>query len=389
MNSEELRRLAQDRVEQRRSLAAAEVTQDSGEGALKAALDELQVHQAELEIQNEDLRETQERLAALSERYHRLFSDAPVGYICVNRLGEITTANKAACRLLDIADPSSPGFFERAFRRSDTKGVYAMVDLARKKGRASGFEFAVPQRGASDRMLQMDAVTVGAESEVYITLTDVTEAYENRQALAKALERNLLMGRETYHRIMNNLELLVALIQLQLEQAADATAQSALESVSSRIQAIIRSQSALHGLEGQLEVDLVKHLKRFVGDLTAGVGSAHELSFESRIASLTVPNDTALHVSLIVNELVTNAVKYAYPDEGGPVKVILRRRDDVYEILVQDKGGGFEGGKDAGRSGSLGLRLVQILAEGQLGGSWAVTADNGTTHAVQFAIPKE
>ncbi len=175
----------------------------------------------------------------------------------------------------------------------------------------------------------------------------------------------------------------------QLEQAADATAQSALESVSSRIQAIIRSQSALHGLEGQLEVDLVKHLKRFVGDLTAGVGSAHELSFESRIASLTVPNDTALHVSLIVNELVTNAVKYAYPDEGGPVKVILRRRDDVYEILVQDKGGGFEGGKDAGRSGSLGLRLVQILAEGQLGGSWAVTADNGTTHAVQFAIPKE
>jgi two-component sensor histidine kinase/PAS domain-containing protein len=389
VDSKELRQQASARVHEHATLTPDQLRERGGEDALSEALNELQIHQAELEIQNEELRQTQDRLAAVSERYHKLFSDAPIGYACIDRAGMITNINRAGRVLLNIQNSGPPGFFSKAFSRDHSDEILIMLDLAQKKGRASGFEFSVSQGEGQERVLQIDAVSAGPGQDIYVTLTDVTEAHKNRESLAEALEQNRLMGRETYHRIMNSLQLLLGLIQLQLAQNEEQTAQSALESVSSRIQAIIRSQAALRGLEDQTAVDLVKHLNRFIDDLREGVASEHEISFESRLRSLSVSNNIALYVSLIVNELVTNAIKYAYPDTHGPVHVILRPRDEAYEILVQDDGVGMLEGKTAARAGSLGLQLVKTLSEGQLEGSWTVNTEHGTTHAIRFQISQE
>jgi PAS domain S-box-containing protein len=376
-------------VHEQAALTPDQLRENGGEDALAAALSELQIHQAELEIQNEHLQETQERLASLSEMYHKLFYDAPVGYVCVDETGIITNANRVAAQLLGFDRAEARGLLYECFPKDHHQTVWTMLDLVRTNGAAHGFELRVVRSKGGERVLQADAISAGASFETYVTLTDVTEAHENRTALAEALEQNRLMSRENYHRIMNNLDMLVALVQLQLAQVEHDAARGALESVSSRIEAIIRSQAALRGLEGQGQVDLVKHLDRFVKDLVAGVGSAHELTFESRVRSLAVSSDTALYVSLVVNELVTNAVKYAYPEGGGPVAVILRSRGEAYEVIVQDNGVGLPSGKASSREGSLGLQLVGTLAQGQLGGSWSVNAENGTRHVVRFAVNQE
>lgn len=198
-----------------------------------------------------------------------------------------------------------------------------------------------------------------ATSVVMETLRHALEALErSRSSYALLLD-------ETAHRTRNDLAMVVSALTLQKRAASPETA-SALEAAIARIQVISRVQAKLHGAG---EIGLVD-LPEYLGEVCDGLAQLHvgvrKIAVQCQVASLAVERSTAIAVGLIVNELVTNALKYAFPGrEDGKVEVVgALASSGRLRILVRDDGIGCSNAVSG-----LGTRIVRLLAS-QHGGSF-------------------
>ena len=190
--------------------------------------------------------------------------------------------------------------------------------------------------------------------------------------------------RELTHRVKNSLQSIAAMVMLEARTNKVVEAKVALESVSHRIDALGLLYAKLSKSDAVDAVDAATYLDELCRDLIASVrsmGSSVELTTE--IESEPLATDVAITMGLIVNELVTNALKYAFPsDTKGTIRVVLRRARGELRLTVADNGKGI----DVQRADSgLGGRLVQGFAQ-QLGGRVERESnDYGTTVRVILA----
>jgi two-component sensor histidine kinase/putative methionine-R-sulfoxide reductase with GAF domain len=191
-----------------------------------------------------------------------------------------------------------------------------------------------------------------SEAEALDTATDVT----------KARAQTDMLLRELQHRMKNNLQVILGFLSLQRRQAASDEARERIGSVMDRVLAIGLAHDQLSFREGAGSVDLRDYLKALCANIDP---RRPQVSIEVDIVPASVPLDRAVPIGLIVNELVTNAVKYAFSDEGGTITVTFRMNTVIgeAELSVRDNGRGM----GPARPGAFGLRLVDSLA-GQLGG---------------------
>ena len=182
------------------------------------------------------------------------------------------------------------------------------------------------------------------------TNTDVTESRE-------AEERQHLMTQEVSHRVKNSLALVASLLSLQSRSTRSDEARRALEDAYGRVQTIAQIHDRLWRQYDAQCVDLCGFLNELCHKLQE-TAVEHRLEFHG--TSVTVSTDRAISLGLLLNELVTNAFKYAYPEGGGgPVDVRLTRDDGWLRIEVADQGVGLPEGFDLAKpSRSLGSRLI-------------------------------
>jgi two-component sensor histidine kinase len=175
------------------------------------------------------------------------------------------------------------------------------------------------------------------------------------------LEQKDLLLKEVNHRTKNNLQLIVNLIQLQLRQMTDDTARAALQDTSRRIMSIAAVHEKLYRADQVDAVDAAGYLHEVLDGLQATVQA--DIHFEVRLASVMLPLDKAIPLALIVNELVTNSLKYAYPDAtDGVIHVELTCTAGQLTLRVADHGLGLPSGFEQRRSRSLGMRIITSLA---------------------------
>lgn len=210
------------------------------------------------------------------------------------------------------------------------------------------------------------------------TNTDIT-------ARQKVEEFQSLLIREISHRVKNSLSLVSALLNLQARALPDAS-RNALEDAASRVHAVATVHDQLFRQTDAREI----HLQPFLTNLAAAIAaSAPEHETIVKVEPATVSADVAVPIGLLVNELVTNAYKYAYPQgEEGNVRIKGELHDDGrYEIQVSDSGVGLPNGFDLARPGeSLGMKVITSLAK-QLGGELvAGSAKPGARFSVAFPI---
>lgn len=202
---------------------------------------------------------------------------------------------------------------------------------------------------------------------------DITDDREHEQALQAALaEREVwlrqkdLLFREVNHRVKNSLQLVTSILNLQANGTRDEAARAQLLSAGSRIAAIMGVHERLYHSESVTTVAMDQYLRRLCSDIAfSTIEEASVCSIEAELDALELPIELAVPIALIVNELVTNAVKHAYPGGYGPVRLELRKTGErEIRLLVADKGVGCN--IDAARQG-LGSRLIPGLAK-QLNG---------------------
>ncbi|HKS15654.1 MAG TPA: histidine kinase dimerization/phosphoacceptor domain -containing protein [Pseudomonas sp.] len=215
-------------------------------------------------------------------------------------------------------------------------------------------------RGLSEDQLSALAVLanqVMGQMELRRTISQKTRLVEQQQVL---LAQQDLLLKEVHHRTKNNLQLIIGLIELQLRKMEGQEARTALADISRRIMSIAAVHEKLYQTDLIDMVDAGVYLRSVVEGITA-TSPAH-VSLALDIASVLLPMDLAIPLALIVNELVTNALKYAYDENAsGPITVSLAPVDGLWRLSVTDSGKGLPADFVPQRSRSLGMKIIASL----------------------------
>jgi two-component sensor histidine kinase len=213
------------------------------------------------------------------------------------------------------------------------------------------------------------------------SMLDLAQA--NERLAAAEREKDLLL-RETGHRVKNDLASLMALVRLQERSVADPAARAALASTGERIRVLSRLHERLRRADKAAVVDIGRFITELCDDLRAALHGLRPVALKVQAESCLLPQEQAVAVGLITNELLTNALKYAFPDDrSGTVTVRFARQGDRFELVVADDGIGVSSEAPSRGSSGLGQRLVRSLAA-QLGGTVEIGPDGeaGGTRAV-------
>ncbi len=217
------------------------------------------------------------------------------------------------------------------------------------------------------------------------TLRDESARKELEIALQAALEQKQAMVHEVNHRVKNSLQLVSSLLRLQTRRIADPTAKQQLEDSVSRISTIAHIHQRLYRDQNVQQIDFGAFLSELCADLQ---GSSPQCQLKVTAPHGLIAADQAIPLALIVNELVINAFKYAYPGGGGPVWVEVTQPDpQKISIRIADNGIGLAGDFSIDDANSLGIILVRSLL-GQLSGKLDIleTKGGGATFIVSAPV---
>jgi two-component sensor histidine kinase len=212
------------------------------------------------------------------------------------------------------------------------------------------------------------------------------EIEKQKEVIQTSLGEKETLLREIHHRVKNNLQIISSLLNIQSENISDPSVISSIREGQSRVQAMSLIHQNLYQSEHLNNVDIENYLKQLVvylSEMFAKEGK--EVTVEVEANNINFDIDTAIPLGLIVNELVSNAYKYAFEQQdSGKIKIGIKAlNDEDYELHVDDDGKGLPSDFNPAKSKSLGLKLVNILSR-QLRGKFSSESSKGASFVVKF-----
>lgn len=224
-------------------------------------------------------------------------------------------------------------------------------------------------------------------------LRELNVALEGRvqqrtEELSGALREREILLQEMHHRVKNNLQVISSLIRMQMRQIPAGDSRDALEDCQARIQAIALIHEKLYQTKNYASIAISDYVSEMAQSVFRASGHGPErvrLSLE--LEKVSLPVDRAIPCGLILNELISNALKHAFPrDRQGTVRVVVQRAgDNVVLLAVSDDGIGLSEDADVLASHTLGLQLVQTLTR-QLDGSLEISGRQGMSVRIEFTV---
>ncbi|MEP7376459.1 MAG: histidine kinase dimerization/phosphoacceptor domain -containing protein [Chitinophagaceae bacterium] len=207
----------------------------------------------------------------------------------------------------------------------------------------------------------------------------------NKLLAAKNAENELLL-KEIHHRVKNNLEVVSSLLALQSAQIDDPNTKEAMQEGQNRVQSIGIVHQKLYQGENLGAIEMKDYFINLSENILDSFGADEKVQIECAMEKLNIDIDTAVPLGLIVNELLTNTLKYAFPDgRNGKVQIRLEKsKDGILQLQVSDNGVGKSG---LTKGTGFGGQLVALLTK-QLSGSMREEVNNGTNIFFEFKIEK-
>ncbi|MFO7890313.1 MAG: PAS domain S-box protein [bacterium] len=217
------------------------------------------------------------------------------------------------------------------------------------------------------------------------TQLDITERKTIDEQIKKDLEEKNILLKEIHHRVKNNLQIIRSLIHIQLTDGISPEFKASATELSNRILSMAMIHEQLYGSENLSQINLKFYLESLINNILQSYTHSH-ITIKKKIEELYLPIDKSIPVGLMVNELITNAVKHAFPENReGYISITLIRKQKLCEIKVKDNGIGMPGKINFQNPSTLGLKLVNILAK-QLEGKVRVYRRKGTSIKCIFSI---
>jgi len=201
------------------------------------------------------------------------------------------------------------------------------------------------------------------------------------QALEKSLHEKEALLKEVHHRVKNNMQIVTSLLNLQVRQTVNPVVVAALRDTQNRIRSMALLHENLYQLGNLAEANFATYVKNLCAHLTRVYDVAgRRIELQVEVDDMALDLESAIPCGLIITELVSNAIKHAFPDERTGKIVIAIHYDSEGRLVLQmtDNGIGFTPKPAAAKSDSLGIQLVQSLTE-QLNGRLEYETGTGTS----------
>jgi two-component system, sensor histidine kinase PdtaS len=220
-----------------------------------------------------------------------------------------------------------------------------------------------------------------------VILRDVTQRKQSERRIQSALREQTALLKEVHHRVKNNLQVVTSLLGLQSMVIPDPATRKMFQESQNRIHSMALLHEQLYQSQDISQINCGEYIKGLAGHLFRSYGvSTSRIELAVQVEELHMSMDTAVPLGLVVNELVSNCLKYAFPDgRKGKIKIQLSKcRERPCCLAVADNGVGLAQDVTLWSSKSLGLRLVKMLAE-QMDAHVEVNARHGTKVKLVFS----
>ncbi|NQU63174.1 MAG: CHASE domain-containing protein, partial [SAR324 cluster bacterium] len=266
------------------------------------------------------------------------------------------------------------------------------VEKLIEKGSVQGIEMTyTAKEGQQIPMLFSSSVMEDKEGTfkgIVCVAQDITERKQAEDQIKASLKEKGTLIDEIHHRVKNNMAIIASLLKMQANSIENEQVKEVLKESQNRVYAMSAIQETLHGSENLSEIDLKTYLSKVASSIFETYSVTQDkVKLNTDIEEIAISIDQANPVGLVVNELISNSLKYAFPDERkGEISVTLKKLDKELELIVMDDGIGIPEGLDWKNSKSLGLKLVRTLVENQLDGSIVMECKNGTKFIIKFNL---
>jgi two-component sensor histidine kinase len=216
-------------------------------------------------------------------------------------------------------------------------------------------------------------------------MRDITDRKQGEEQLRASLREKEILLKEIHHRVKNNLQVIASLLSLQSEYLEESKPLAMLEDMKNRVRSIAAIHEMLYGSADLSRIDFAGYLNSIAKDLMSLYPpSSGRIRADIDSDPIHLDITQAVPCGLIVNELLTNSFKHAFPENrSGVIQIVFRSVDGACKLEISDDGVGLPENLDPGTSGSMGMQLVTLLVQ-QLKGEFEIDQSSGTRFTILF-----
>ena len=349
----------------------------------------------ELDDEINERKQAEEALRKEKDRAQRYLDIAGVMLVAMNTDGEITLINRKGCEILgyDEGEIIGKNWFQNFLPERIREEVIPLSKklLSGEIEVAEYYENPILTRRGHEKLIAWHNSVLRDDGGVIIghlsSGEDITERKQAEEQIKASLEEKEVLLREIHHRVKNNMQVISSLLRLQSDTIKDQQYADMFQESQERIKSMALIHEKLYRSGDLARVDFNEYIKSLMNGLFRSHGiDPGRITTKLKIEDVSLGLDQAIPCGLIINELVSNSLKYAFPeDRNGEISVTLRSNSNgEIELRVSDDGIEMPEDLDIRNIDSLGLELVTILAEDQLEGKIDLHRTGGTTFRILF-----
>ncbi|MBZ2166693.1 sensor histidine kinase [Methanobacterium spitsbergense] len=271
---------------------------------------------------------------------------------------------------------------------------YNNLRFTEKEPHPMNYEFRLKDRSSNIKNIYVVAVIIPGSNDSLISLLDVTESKNAEAEIKKSLEEKEILLKEIHHRVKNNLTVISSLLNLQSRYIKDKEDLVMFKESQSRAKSMALIHQRLYDSSDLKRIDFGDYIKTLANDMFhTYVPNFNMVKLNINVEDVMLDVNTAIPLGLILNELLSNSMKYAFPTElsnnftNGNIDVNLYKSEKGYTLSVVDDGIGFPEDIDLENTDSLGLQLIYSLTN-QIDGTIHLARTNGTSFKIEFKEPE-
>lgn len=330
--------------------------------------------------------------------FEKLFRVAPDAILVTGGKGKITHANPASEKMFGYAPGELVGqsvdiLVPERYRQRHSEQHREFVRHPRQRPMGSNLQLVGLRRDGTefpvDIMLSPVELEEGLSTLVVARDVTLRKQLEEQEKTRRDLQAKETLLKEIHHRVKNNLQVISSLLSLQAAGFTDARSVDMFRDTQERVKAIALIHEKLYGSDDLARIDFGEYLQDLVAQLGRSYGAdSRGIAIEIKTDHPRFGLDVAIPCGLLTSELVSNAIKHAYPAQRkGTIQVaFLALEVPGYTLRVADDGVGMPPTVNISQPATLGLQLVEALTK-QLHGRVSLEQSRGTTFEVQFPVP--
>jgi PAS domain S-box-containing protein len=338
-----------------------------------------------------ELKRTQHALIDSEQKYRTLIENMSEVILYVDTEDKIIFVNDNAIDMFGYSKKELIGSIANELLVEDSYREFMKEKIRlRRHGFADRFEVMMKKKSGESIWVEISGAPLkDAKGNIIGSIgihSDITDRKKYENTIEASLKQKEMLLKEIHHRVKNNLQIISSLIKLQSSHVNDKDIQGMFSESQNRIKTMALIHEKLYRSSDLSVIEFYDYIKNLVDNLYISYGiSIDRVKPVFEFHSIYLDIDTAIPCGLIINELITNCLKYAFPDhKNGSINInLIDNGKGDFLMIIKDNGIGIPAEIDFLNSTTLGLKLVKILSE-QLGGNTELIRNNGTEFRISF-----